>query len=123
MKSNTEFKDFDNAMRRALSVSKAELQQRLDAEKLANQGKPKRGPKAKTSTSVRASICMGVPLDAGNSVVDNLIVRGHVRAYFLTNRRPLVWRGGLLNPFIRGAWECRLDPQPFRRVLAGGSAR
>jgi hypothetical protein len=49
-KSNPEFENFDNAMRRVLLVSKSELQQRLDAEKSANAGKPKRGPKPKTST-------------------------------------------------------------------------
>jgi hypothetical protein len=51
---STEFENFDNAMRRVLHVSKAELQRRLEAEKLANQGKPKRGPKPKTSSSGHA---------------------------------------------------------------------
>ena len=50
MKSNPEhspeYKKFDSAMRQAFSVSKAELQRRLEAEKLANAGKPKRGPKS-----------------------------------------------------------------------------
>ena len=55
MKSNPEFEKFDNAMRRVLQVSKAELQHRLDAEKLANAGKPKRGPKPKTSASSHAA--------------------------------------------------------------------
>lgn len=63
MKSNaqhsTEYQNFDNAMRRVLQVSKAELQQRLEAEKLANAGKPKRGPKPKTSASGRAASGMG----------------------------------------------------------------
>ena len=54
-KRSTEYQNFDNAMRRVLTVSKAELQQRLDAEKLANAGKPKRGPKPKTSVSGHAS--------------------------------------------------------------------
>ena len=54
-KSNPEFENFDSAMRRVLTVSKAELQQRLDAEKLANSGKPKRGPKPKTSASGHAA--------------------------------------------------------------------
>jgi hypothetical protein len=44
---STEYQNFDNAMRRVLQVSKTELQQRLEAEKLANSGKPKRGPKPK----------------------------------------------------------------------------
>lgn len=49
VKPNPEFEKFNDAMRRVLSVSKAELQRRIDAEKLANAGKPKRGPKPKTS--------------------------------------------------------------------------
>jgi len=56
MKSNSEYENFDNAMRRVLAVSKAELQRRLDAEKLANKDKPKRGRKPRTSSaSGRAS--------------------------------------------------------------------
>jgi hypothetical protein len=59
MKSNaqhsTEFENFDNAMRRVLHVSKEELQRRLEAEKQANAGKPKRGPKPKTSASDHVS--------------------------------------------------------------------
>jgi hypothetical protein len=58
MKSNArpspEYKKFDAAMRQAFSVSKAELQRRLEAEKLVNAGKPKRGPKPKTSASDHA---------------------------------------------------------------------
>jgi hypothetical protein len=58
MKSNqepsTEFRNFENVTRRVLSVSKEEIQRRLKAEKLANQGKPKRGPKPKTSASDHA---------------------------------------------------------------------
>lgn len=54
-KHSPEYRNFDNAMRRVLQVSKTELQQRLDAEKLANAGKPKRGPKPKTSASGRAA--------------------------------------------------------------------
>jgi len=50
----SEFQKFDNAMRRVLHVSKAELKQRLEAEKLANAGKPKRGPKPKASASDHA---------------------------------------------------------------------
>lgn len=54
MKPNAEFENFDDAMRRVLRVSKAELQKRLEAEKQANAGKPKRGPKPKTSASGHA---------------------------------------------------------------------
>lgn len=53
MKTNPEYEKFDNAMRQAFQMSKTELQRRLDAEKLANSGKPKRGPKPKTSASDR----------------------------------------------------------------------
>jgi hypothetical protein len=44
---STEFRNFENVTRRVLSVSKEEIQRRLEAEKLANAGKPKRGPKPK----------------------------------------------------------------------------
>lgn len=44
-KHSTEYENFDNAMRHVLQVSKEELQRRLEAEKRANAGKPKRGPK------------------------------------------------------------------------------
>jgi len=54
-KPNSEFENFDSAMRRVLLVSKAELQRRIDAQNLANQGKPKRGPKPKASASGRVS--------------------------------------------------------------------
>jgi hypothetical protein len=46
-KSSPEFKNFENVATRVLSVSKAEIQRRLEAEKLANKDKPKRGPKPK----------------------------------------------------------------------------
>jgi hypothetical protein len=39
------FDRFQSALRNALSVSKSELNQRIEAEKIANQDKPKRGPK------------------------------------------------------------------------------
>jgi hypothetical protein len=55
MKTNSEYEKFDSAMRRVLTVSKEELQRRLDAEKLANKDKPKRGPKPKTSASGHAA--------------------------------------------------------------------
>lgn len=59
MKSNpkhsAEFQNFDNAMQRVLSVSKEELQRRLEADKAAHAGQKKRGPKPKTSASDHAS--------------------------------------------------------------------
>lgn len=51
---STEFQNFDNAMRRVLHVSKEELQRRIDAEKQANAGRPKRGPEPKASASDHA---------------------------------------------------------------------
>jgi uncharacterized protein (DUF4415 family) len=42
---------FESTMRQVLSVSKDELNRRLAAEKIANTGKPKRGPKKKTAIS------------------------------------------------------------------------
>ena len=48
-KSNPEYENFDNAMRRVLTVSKVELERRLEADRLAKQGRPKRGPKPKAS--------------------------------------------------------------------------
>ncbi len=38
---------FEQALRRVLRVSKSDLDQMLAEEKIANQGKPKRGPKPK----------------------------------------------------------------------------
>jgi hypothetical protein len=47
---------FQYALRRVLRVSKDDLNQMLADEKIANQGKPKRGPKPRhSSTSGRAS--------------------------------------------------------------------
>ena len=46
---------FKMALGRALSVSKPELLRMEEAEKRANAGKPKRGPKPKSSASARAS--------------------------------------------------------------------
>jgi len=40
---------FESALRRVLAVSKSDLDRMLDAEKRANAGKPKRGPKPKHS--------------------------------------------------------------------------
>ena len=48
-KQNSEYENFDNAMHRVLQVSKAELQRRIEADKLAHADRPKRGPKPKTS--------------------------------------------------------------------------
>jgi hypothetical protein len=42
-----EMKRFDDALRRVLRVSKAELKERLAEDKAANADKPKRGPKVK----------------------------------------------------------------------------
>ncbi len=50
-----EMKRFESALKSVLSVSKTELQQRLEAEKIANADKPKRGPKPKTSASGHAA--------------------------------------------------------------------
>ena len=59
MKSNpkpsAEFQNFDTAMRRVLSVSKDELRRRIEADKREHEGRPKRGPKPKTSASDHAS--------------------------------------------------------------------
>jgi len=53
MKSNpkpsAEYTNFENAMRVLIRVPKAEVSQMLAEEKLANAGKPKRGPKPKAS--------------------------------------------------------------------------
>ncbi len=51
----SEMDRFNSALRSVLSVSKIELQQRLEADKLANADKPKRGPKPKTSASGHAA--------------------------------------------------------------------
>jgi hypothetical protein len=42
-----EMKNFDDALRRVLRVSKAELNRRLAEEEANKVGKPKRGPKPK----------------------------------------------------------------------------
>jgi hypothetical protein len=49
-KPNAEFQNFDNAVRRVLSVSKEELQRRIEADKLAHAGQKKRGPKPKSAS-------------------------------------------------------------------------
>jgi len=53
-KAKSEYGTFMNALRKVLRVSKSDLNQMLAAEKIANQGKPKRGPKPKHSSD-RAS--------------------------------------------------------------------
>ncbi len=54
--SSPEFQRFDNAMRTILQVSKTDLNRMLEEERIANAGKPKRGPKPKhLSTSGHAS--------------------------------------------------------------------
>ena len=45
--SSPEFQRFDSAMRTILQVSKTDLNAMLEAEKIANADKPKRGPKPK----------------------------------------------------------------------------
>jgi hypothetical protein len=59
MKSNPKHSDeytrFDSAMRTILQVSKTDLNRMLAEEKIANAGKPKRGPKPRTSASGLAS--------------------------------------------------------------------
>jgi len=44
-------KKFNDALRQVLSISKEELNRRLEADRLAKEGKPKRGPKPKTSSA------------------------------------------------------------------------
>lgn len=43
---------FNGALRRVMSVSKSELNRRLEADRQAKEGKPKRGPKPKASGHV-----------------------------------------------------------------------
>ena len=58
MKSNPkhspEYVNFENAMRCLLRVSKADVNRTLAEDKLANAGKPKRGPKPRSSVSDHA---------------------------------------------------------------------
>jgi hypothetical protein len=49
-----EYKTFSDALRKVLQVSKTDLNRMLADEKLANAGKPKRGPKPKLSASDHA---------------------------------------------------------------------
>jgi hypothetical protein len=48
-KPSAEYTNFENAMRVLVRVPKAEVNRLLAEEKLANAGKPKRGPKPKAS--------------------------------------------------------------------------
>jgi len=43
---------FNDALRSVMSVSKSELNRRLEADRQAKEGKPKRGPKPKSSGHV-----------------------------------------------------------------------
>jgi len=49
---SSEYTKFTKALRRVLQVSKSDLTQMLADEKIANAGKPKRGPKPKHSRPV-----------------------------------------------------------------------
>jgi hypothetical protein len=51
----TEYDAFQGALRKVLQVSKTDLNRMLEEERQANIGKPKRGPKPKTSASGHAS--------------------------------------------------------------------
>jgi hypothetical protein len=46
---SVEYRNFENAMRAILRTSKTDVNRVLAEEKLANAGKPKRGPKPKAS--------------------------------------------------------------------------
>lgn len=48
-KPSAEYTRFTNALQQVLTVSKSDLHRMLAAEKSANAGKPKRGPKPKSS--------------------------------------------------------------------------
>jgi len=53
MKASTpEMTRFNDALRQVMSVSKSELNRRLEADRQAKVGKPKRGPKPKSSDRV-----------------------------------------------------------------------
>lgn len=49
------FSIFQDALKRVLTVSKTDLNRMLAEEKAANAGKPKRGPKPKSSVSGHVS--------------------------------------------------------------------
>lgn len=50
-----EYAAFQNVLGRVLRVSKAEMDRRIAADNASRAGRPKRGPKPKTSVSGRAS--------------------------------------------------------------------
>lgn len=52
---NAEFENFDATVKQVLSISKEELQRREAAYKTERAGKPRRGPKPKTSVSGHVS--------------------------------------------------------------------
>lgn len=52
---SSDYERFSTALRKVLQVSKTDLNRMMEEEKRANAGKPKRGPKPKTSASGRAS--------------------------------------------------------------------
>jgi hypothetical protein len=54
-KPSTEYGRLQSALRSVLQVSKSDLNQMLAEDKIANQGKPKRGPKPKHYSSDRAA--------------------------------------------------------------------
>jgi hypothetical protein len=54
-KTADEYTTFQNALRTVLQVSKTDLNRMLAEEKIANAGKPKRGPKPHSSASGHAS--------------------------------------------------------------------
>ncbi|HTW45276.1 MAG TPA: hypothetical protein VMD58_06990 [Acidobacteriaceae bacterium] len=53
--STPEMARFNDALRQVLSVSKSELNRRMEADRQSKAGRPKRGPKPKTSVSGHAS--------------------------------------------------------------------
>lgn len=52
---SAEMRRFNNALRGVLSVSKSDLNRMLEDERRSKIGKPKPGPKPKSSASVRAA--------------------------------------------------------------------
>lgn len=53
-KPTDEYRQFEDALRQVVRVSKTDLNRMLAEEKIANAGKPKRGPKPKSSASDHA---------------------------------------------------------------------
>lgn len=50
-----EYRNFENILRGSLSISKQELDRRVEADNASRAGRPRRGPKPKTFVSGRAS--------------------------------------------------------------------